>query len=74
MHRYVYICIYICVCAYKCTYMRGYIYIYIYIYIYMQLVGFVISARQCSRRPGFNPRSKHTKDSKIVLDVSLLST
>ena len=23
-------------------------------------------------RPGFNPRSSHTKDSKIVLDASLL--
>ena len=25
-------------------------------------------------RPGFNPRSSHTKDFKMVLDTSLLST
>ena len=30
--------------------------------------------RQWSGRPGFNPRSSHTKDSKMVLDVTLLST
>ena len=29
---------------------------------------------QCSGRPGFNPRSSHTKDSKKVLDAALLST
>ena len=27
-----------------------------------------------SRIPGFNPRSRHTKDFKIVIDASLLST
>ena len=26
------------------------------------------------RETGFNPRSSHTKDSKIVLDTSLLNT
>ena len=29
--------------------------------------------RQWSGRPGFNPRSTHTKDSKIVLDAALLN-
>ena len=27
-----------------------------------------------ARRPRFNPRSSHTKDSKMVLDASLLNT
>ena len=26
------------------------------------------------RRPGFNPRSSHTKDPKMVLDATLLNT
>ena len=26
------------------------------------------------KRPGFNPRSSHTKDSKMLLDASLLNT
>ena len=26
-----------------------------------------------SRKPGFNPRSNHTKDSKMVLDAALLN-
>ena len=30
--------------------------------------------RQWSGKPGFNPRSSHTKDSKMVLDVTLLNT
>ena len=29
---------------------------------------------QWPRRPGFNPSLSHTKDSKMVLDVSLLNT
>ena len=29
---------------------------------------------QWSGKPGFNPRSSHTKDSKMVLDASLLNT
>ena len=32
------------------------------------------SFRQWSGRPRFNPRSYHTKDSKMVLDTSLLNT
>ena len=28
----------------------------------------------CERSTGFNPRSSHTKDSKMVLDASLLNT
>ena len=32
-----------------------------------------LSVRQWSRRSGFNPRSSHTKDSKIVLDAALLT-
>ena len=32
------------------------------------------SVRQWSGRPGFNPRSRHTKDFKMVLDTSLLNT
>ena len=27
-----------------------------------------------TRKPGFNPRSSHTKDSKMVLDSTLLNT
>ena len=32
------------------------------------------SVHHWSGRPGFNPRSSHTKDSKIVLDITLLNT
>ena len=32
------------------------------------------SVRQWSRRPRFNPRSPHTKDFKMVLDISSLKT
>ena len=32
------------------------------------------SVRQWSGRPRFNPRSNHTKDSKMVLDAALLNT
>ena len=32
------------------------------------------SVHHGSKRPGFNPRLSHTKDSKIVLDASLLNT
>ena len=32
------------------------------------------NVRQWSGRPGFNPRSSHTKDSKMVLDATLLNT
>ena len=32
------------------------------------------SVRQLPGRSGFNPRSSHTKDSKMVLDASLLNT
>ena len=32
------------------------------------------STYQWSRRTVFNPRSSHTKDSKMVLDDSLLNT
>ena len=51
------------------------IYIYIYIYIYISAhwhKGY--SVHQYSRRTGFNPKSCHTKDSKMVLDTSLLNT
>ena len=33
-----------------------------------------LSVRQWSGRPGFNPRPNHTKDSKMILDATLLST
>ena len=33
-----------------------------------------MSVRQWSGRPGFNPRSSPTKDSKMVLDAALVST
>ena len=33
-----------------------------------------VRVRQSPGRPGFNPRSSHTKDSKMVLDASLLNT
>ena len=32
------------------------------------------SVCQWSRRPGFNPRWSHTKDSKMVLNAALLNT
>ena len=32
------------------------------------------SVHSWSRRPGFNPRLSHTKDSKMVLDATLLNT
>ena len=32
------------------------------------------SIHQWSGKPAFNPRSSHTKDSKMVLDASLLIT
>ena len=32
------------------------------------------SVRQWPGRSGFNPRSSHTKDSKIVFDTALLNT
>ena len=35
---------------------------------------FLKRVRQWSRRPGFNTRWSHTKDSKMVLDASLLNT
>ena len=42
---------------------------------YNQLIGFVSSVRQWSRRLGFNPRSSHTKDlKKMVLDTTLFNT
>ena len=51
-HTYIYIytCVYVCVC------------VYIYKYRLIGLVGRV--TRQSSERPGFNPRSRHTKDFK----------
>ena len=33
-----------------------------------------LSVRQWFRRPGFNLRSSHNKDSKMVLDAALLNT
>ena len=33
-----------------------------------------LSVRQWPGRPGFNPRSRHTKDLKLVHDISLLKT
>ena len=33
-----------------------------------------LSVRQCSRRPGFNPRSSQTKDTKMVLDAVFFNT
>ena len=32
-----------------------------------------LSVRQSSGRPGFNPRSSHTKDSDMALDAALLN-
>ena len=49
--------------------MKSRVYIYIYIYktilyvrIYNQLISLVGSVRQWPGRPGFSPRSRHTKD------------
>ena len=33
-----------------------------------------IMVRMFARRPGFNPRSSHTKDSKMVLNAILFNT
>ena len=43
----------------------------IYIYIMIIIVGRVFANVP---GPGFNPRSRHTKDFKMVLDTSLLNT
>ena len=37
-------------------------------------IGLVGSVHQWSGKPGFNSRSSHTKDSKMVLDAALLNT
>ena len=50
-----------CMCVYVCLYACVYAYVY-------------ASVRQWSGRPGFNPKSSHTKDSKMVPDVGLLSS
>ena len=39
----------------------------------MIYIGIIVSVCKWSGRPGFNPRSRHTKDSKIVLDNYLLN-
>ena len=39
-----------------------------------QILGKEYCKIQYSGRPGFNPRSSHTKDLKMVLDTSLLNT
>ena len=49
------------------------IYIYIYICIFAQWAS-EYNVHQWSLRPGFNPRSSHTKDSKMILDAALLNT
>ena len=40
----------------------------------IQYWPYQLNFRQWSGRPRFNPRSGHTKDSKMVLDASLLNT
>ena len=71
-------------------YIYIYIYIYIYTHIYnpkliydMYITKMLINQlivlvsrvfTNCPRRPGFNPRSRHTKDFKMVFDTSLLNT
>ena len=50
---------------------------HINIYIYISLIPTHWSSRKRVRqwpgRPGFNPRSSHTKDLKMVLDAALLN-
>ena len=41
--------------------------------LFVQTELFPTPDRQWPGRPGFNPRSSHTKDSKMVLDASLLN-
>ena len=36
-------------------------------------IDIMVSAREWSVATGFSPRSIHTKDSKIILDASLLN-
>ena len=43
-------------------------------YIITDLYDILRSVHQWTGRPGFNPRSSHTKDSKMVLDASLFKT
>ena len=63
IYIYIYIYIYISVYIYIYIYMYMYIYIYIYIYNTHRLISIMVSIHQRSKRPGFNPRSSHTKDS-----------
>ena len=42
--------------------------------IFTLLLDIGIMVRVFANGPGFNPRSSHTKDSKMVLDASLLNT
>ena len=46
---------------------------YIVIYIFDSLRSNIIP-NDCRRKPGFNPRSSHIEDSKMVLDTSLFNT
>ena len=37
-------------------------------------IGIMVSVRRWPRRPGFNPRSSHANDPKVVLEASLINT
>ena len=41
---------------------------------YDVVIIIALSVRHWSGRPGFNPKSSHTKDSRMVLDAALLNT
>ena len=60
-HRWVCLCVYFC----ACVWLRDFVILDCYI---AGIVG-----RIFTNGPGFNPRSSHTKNSKIVLDASLLN-
>ena len=60
----IYRCIYINI---HCIYLYLSLFIALYIYKYMTLYIYFPS------RPGFNPRSSHIKDSKMVLETCFLT-
>ena len=60
--------------SFKSAFLQQYILICLFKLRYRTSLLFCFSLRQWSRRPGFNPRSNYTKDTKMVLDAALLST
>ena len=56
-----------------------YVFIYVSIFVFISMcmywaIGLMNSVHHWYGRPGFNPRSSHTKTQKMVLDTSMLNT